>query len=128
MSDMDREQLVQSSEFANTILPALRDLAGYEDYYNSGTYTKVPNIRGMSEDEIEDELNANLNELLDAFWEGYESHHEDDEDPEPGDIDPEDEDGMRTWGEAHTEYLEDRGLTPEDLPFRAFVKLIRGEY
>ena len=60
----DEEQLTQSAEWANDYMPNLREMAGFSDA-GYGTYNMVP------EDADEDELQFNLEELLEAFWEGF---------------------------------------------------------
>ena len=60
----DEEPLIQSAEWANDHMPELRAMAGFSDS-GYGTYNMVP------EDADEDELQWNLEELLEAFWEGF---------------------------------------------------------
>jgi len=60
----DEEQLIQSTEYANNILPKLRQLAGYEDVSGAGTYTHV------GDDSDEDILESDLEILEEMFWSG----------------------------------------------------------
>lgn len=68
--DWDEDQLSQSAEMANNISPELRRLAGYEDS-GTGTYTELPDVDGMKDSAIEDEISANVDDLFEAFWEGH---------------------------------------------------------
>lgn len=54
------EHYVQSAQYANHILPELRELAGYEDTTGAGTYTRRPN----------DEATHLYEEIVNEFWEG----------------------------------------------------------
>lgn len=80
-SEWDEDQLVQSAEYANDVLPTLRSLAGYSDN-KYGTWTDVPTVRGMTDEEIEEELNGNVEELLESFWDGYAEKHVEADDEE----------------------------------------------
>ena len=73
-SEWDEDQLVQSAEYANDVLPTLRSYAGYSDN-KYGTWTDVPEVDGMTEEEAEEELSGNVEELLEAFWDGYAEKH-----------------------------------------------------
>ena len=83
--EWDEDQLVQSAEYANDVLPSLRSMAGYQDN-RMGTWTVVPRVSGMEPDAVEDELSGSLDELLGSFWEGYMTRRlplmDDDEDDE----------------------------------------------
>lgn len=72
-SEWDREQLVQSAEMANDIMPDIRRLAGYEDD-GTGTYTDAINF--------EDDLMFNEDELMDDFWAGYQDNHAENQEDE----------------------------------------------
>jgi hypothetical protein len=80
-AEWDYDQLTQSAEYANDILPALRELAGFVDYYG-GTYTQYPdNATEAQKDEIE----ADFEEIMDAFEEGYWDNHVDNDESEDDD-------------------------------------------
>ena len=57
------ENYTQTAEYANDVLPELRELAGYEDPHRIGTYTYAP--EGM-----EEELSILLDEVLQLWEEG----------------------------------------------------------
>ena len=62
--DWEENQLVQSAEFSNDILPKLREMAGFDDPFGAKTFTHV------GDDEDEDILDNNLSILEEIFWEG----------------------------------------------------------
>jgi len=71
-SGYDRDQLVQSAEYANDVLPEVRSMAGFTDT-GPGTYRELPEVGGMTDDQVEEELEATAEELLDTFWDGFDS-------------------------------------------------------
>ena len=87
LNEMDESQLAQSAEYANDILPNLREMSGYTDR-GPGTFWGIPKIRGMTEDQVADELELNFGELLESFWDGQgtgEVPEDEDEDEDEGD-------------------------------------------
>jgi hypothetical protein len=63
--EVDWHQFIQCAEYTNTILPKLRQVAGYEDA-GFGTYQMVPPDADMTD------LRVDLNTLIDCFRAGLE--------------------------------------------------------
>lgn len=63
--EVDWHQFIQCAEYCNTILPKLRQIAGYQDA-GFGTYTMAP------EDASPGSLKADLGTLIDCFRAGLE--------------------------------------------------------
>jgi hypothetical protein len=91
--EWENADLIQSAEYATSILPELRRMAGYTDHKRIGTWTVVPRISGMAPEEVEAELSGSLDELLGSFWDGYWERRafvmgDDDDDDDDGDRRP----------------------------------------
>jgi len=80
---VEQADLVRSRVYANEVLPELRAMCGYQHHdpdtaQGAGSYWTVPDIDGMTEDQVTDELSETLDELLEVFWDGHDTACPDD--------------------------------------------------
>ncbi len=73
-AEWDYDQLTQSAEYANDIMPALRELAGFVDTMKTGCFTSYPDD---ATEEQKDVIESNLEAAFDAFEQAYWDNHED---------------------------------------------------